>query len=199
MMMSVEQKARYEVVLQHLKARANNMNGQGLFSESSPQKKSLLDLIQSVEKSVGIQPYSHLAEALDSTNDLLNRRITPERYRQVTDCMLSETHRRGKLSIAFGYLAGSSAAVGMLSFVYYVTVAASFNVLALSFLMIPLYDALAVLVTEYRVPKGVRSNVLVDGMRTFLASSTSSEPVALSEAANDASTETADPVELSMA
>jgi hypothetical protein len=199
--MPAEQELRYCVALQKLKTRASNMNGPFLFNESTLQKKPLLELISAVEKSEKKQPYSHLTEALDSTNDLLDRRITSERYRQVTDCMLSETHGDGKLSIAFMSLKGSTFVTAVLSYAYYAAVSASFSALALCLFMLPLWSALDALQTEFQVPKGVQPNALVDGMRSFLANWVSSEPVNLSDAANDASTaatETTASVSLSM-
>ena len=112
--------------------------------------------------------------------------------------MLSETYGTGKLSIFLGYLKGCTLMAGILAYLSLTSsTVLGLNPLVWCLMTIPLYFALQNLETECQVPKGVQPNALVDGMSSFLASFTSSEPVVLSEA-DDVRTAATAPVPLGM-
>ncbi|MDF1646487.1 MAG: hypothetical protein P1U61_05875 [Legionellaceae bacterium] len=100
--MTAQLETNYRVALQKLKAKAADLNAGATSAIHQPHSLSvtLSNFIRSVEgiKSKEDTSLQRLTEALDSTCDLLEHKITLERYHQIADCMLSSSPEKGGTS-----------------------------------------------------------------------------------------------------
>ncbi|MCH9757430.1 MAG: hypothetical protein K0U37_09610 [Gammaproteobacteria bacterium] len=165
--MSTQPEQQYQLALNKLKLKVTTTSLSTLFNPPSPMKAALSTLIELVEElkaqnEVSIQC---LTEALDSTNDLLEGRISLERYHQIADCMLSSAppqSGRSLLGICMHYLSVAVFWVSLVTLFVGPVVPAVLGLVASYFL-----NDLQKYIDSGQSKTAAESTPLADGMRLF--------------------------------